>query len=280
MRTIDSHDLRFGELAGPLAQGARFFDWELISTQVVAEEFGYAFEDIVAADEIPYAPVVAATSVERYPGFRDAVTVETTPLSVGESSVELRYEIVDGDGELLADARITHVTIARDGGAKPLPKDTREAFETARRDTDPEVGPHGRDEGADALPSYTESFDIRAPHLEGSALAYFEEYPRFAGVALERFLADGGVRLDAVSGERQPFRLRDWRWEFVSTVPHGSTLTVESDVRAVTEETVRIAHVLRSDGQASIEGVTEYGCFDRAGEPMSFTDEMLAPFGR
>ena len=79
MRTIDAHPVRFGELAGPLAHGAMFFDWELISTQEVATAFEYPFEDIVDADGIPYAPVVASTSVHRYPAFRDTVTVETTP---------------------------------------------------------------------------------------------------------------------------------------------------------------------------------------------------------
>jgi acyl-CoA thioesterase FadM len=276
VQTIDTHEVRFGELAGPLVHGARFFDWELISTQVITEAFGHAFEDIIDAGGIPYAPVVAATSVYRYPGFRDTVTVETTPISVGESSVELCYEMTDADGERLATARLTHVTIAPDGGAAPLPEEPRNRFRAALEETDPEVGPRGSDDGE--WPSFSASFDIRSPHIEGSELAYFEEYPRFADVALERFLESKETDLDTASDDCQPFRLRDWHWEFVSPVPHESALTIESDVRSVTEDTLRINHRFESDGRVSIEGVTEYGRFDESGTPTSFTPRMRALF--
>lgn len=277
MRTIESHDVRFGELAGPLVHGARFFDWELISTQVVTEAFGHAFEDIVDAGGIPYAPVVAATTVYRYPGFRETVTVETTPISVGESSVELCYEMTDGNGDRLATGRLTHVTIAPDGGAAPLPEDTREQFQTALEEADPDVGPREAD-GDGELPNFSESFDVRSPHIECSELAYFEEYPRFADVALERFLESREASLDPTGGDCKPFRLRDWDWEFVSPVEYGSVLTVESDVRAVTEETLRIEHRFTSDDRVRIEGSTEYGCFDESGAPTSLTPQMRSLF--
>ncbi|WP_424005739.1 acyl-CoA thioesterase (plasmid) [Haloarcula salina] len=277
MHTIESHDVRFGELAGPLVHGARFFDWELISTQVVTEAFGHAFEDIVDAGGIPYAPVVAATTVYRYPGFRDTVTVETTPTSVGESSVELCYKMTDGRGDRLATGQVTHVTIAPDGGAAPLPADTREQFQAALDESPPEVGPRGADGGGE-LPHFSESFDIRSPHIECSELAYFEEYPRFADVALERFIESRGAGLDATDRDCKPFRLRDWRWEFLSPVEYESTLTVESDVRAVTEETLRIGHQFKSDGRVRIEGVTEYGCFDESGAPTSLAPQLRPLF--
>ncbi|MBV0925972.1 acyl-[acyl-carrier-protein] thioesterase [Halomicroarcula limicola] len=274
---METHDVRFGELAGQLVHGARFFDWELISTQVVTESFGHAFEDIVDADGIPYAPVVAATSVYRYPGFRDTVTVETTPISVGESSVELCYEMTDDAGNRLATARITHVTIAPDGGAQSLPAETRRQFREALEETSPEVGPRGADDDRE-WESFSASFDVRSPHVEGSSLAYFEEYPRFADVALERFLESRETSPEAAGGGDNPFRLRDWRWEFVSPVQYESTLTVESDVRSVTEDTLRIGHRFESDDRVSIEGITEYGRFDDAGNPVSFTPQVRALF--
>lgn len=278
MRTIDAHSVRFGELAGPLAHGAMFFDWELISTQEVATAFGYPFEEIVDNDGIPYAPVVASTSIHRYPTFRDTVTVETTPRSVGDTSVELVYEMTDGDGDPLATARLTHVTIAPEGGALDLPDDTREAFADALvPDLKPSVGPsEDRDGNLDV--SFEASFPIRSPHIEGSELAYFEEYPRFADVALERFLEEQGTSLATLSGEKQPFRMRDWRWEFKSPVPYESELTVETDVLAVEDDTLRVEHTLKSDDRVSIQGITEYGCFDRTGEPVTFDAEMQAPF--
>lgn len=288
MRTIDSHPVRFGELAGPLLHGATFFDWQLISTQEVADAFGYPFEEIVAADGIPYAPVVVSTSVHRYPAFGDAVTVETVPRSVGDSSVELVYEMADADGDPLATARMTHVTIDPEGGALALPDGTREAFADALVDRSPAVGPaeetdadgDGDGGGRDALPTFASSFPIRSPHIEGSELAYFEEYPRFTDATLEEYLVERGTSLGALSGAKRPFRIRDWRWEFKSPVPFETTLRVEWDVLAVERDTVRVAHTLSSDGRTCIEGVSEYGCFDRSGAPAEFDAEMLAPLRR
>lgn len=281
MRAITGHRVQFGELAGPLVHGASFFDWELIATQAVARAFDYPFETILADDGIPFAPVVVATSVRRYPATGDVVHVDVVPTNVGDSSVELLYEVVDDDGDLFATALMTHVTIGPDGRALALPDAVREDFADARVDRDVAVGPD--DEGGDAddgddLPAFSTSVPIRSPHIEGAELAYFEEYPRFADVALEGFLAEGGTSLAELSGERRPFRLRDWRWEFRSPVPFESTLRVECDVVAVAEETVRVAHTLTSDGRVSIEGLTEYGCFDRSGAPVPFDEGALAPF--
>ena len=284
MRTIRDHPVRFGELAGPLVHGANFFDWQLVSTQELATAVDYPFEGLVADDAIPYAPVVVDATVHRYPTFGDAVSVEVTPTRVGDSSLELVYETVDADGEPFSTARATHVTIAPSGGALPLPDAVRERFDGRReaRDVDPGPGDGGAaDAGAangDDRPTFEAAFGVRGPHVEGSELAYFEEYPRFADVALESFLADEGIDPAAVAGERQPFRLRAWHWEFGSTVPFGSTLSVTTDVRSVTPEAVTVEHTFRADDEVCIEGVTEYGCFDREGEPTTYADGTLAPF--
>ncbi|RLM53816.1 acyl-[acyl-carrier-protein] thioesterase [Halobellus sp. Atlit-31R] len=278
MRTIDSHPIRFGELAGPLVHHAMFFDWQLVSTQELAAEIDYPFEDLVAADAIPYAPVGLDATVYRYPTFGDAVSVEVTPLRVGNSSVELLYEAVDEAGEPYSEARMTHVTIAPEGGALSLPEATRERLRELQADRSVDVGPEGGAHSPESYPTFEEYFRVHSPHIEGSELAYFEEYPRFADVALESFVANAGPRLSDLAGERQPFRLRDWHWEFKSPVHFDSLLEVECDVEAVDEERIRIAHTFRTDGETRIEGISEYGCFDRAGDPTTFTDAMCAPF--
>ena len=294
MRTIRDHPVRFGELAGPLVHGANFFDWQLVSTQELATAVDYPFEGLVADDAIPYAPVVVDTTVHRYPTFDDAVSVEVTPTRVGDSSLEVVYETVDADGEPFSTARMTHVTIAPGGGALPLPEAVRERLDGRRasRDVDPgpEPAPGSETEAesdgsadadaaeGDGRPTFEAAFRVHAPHVEGSELAYFEEYPRVADVALESFLADEGIDPAAVAGDRQPFRLRAWHWEFGSTVPFGSTLSVTTDVRAATPAAVTVEHTFRADDEVCIEGVTEYGCFDREGEPTTFPDRLLAPF--
>ena len=294
MRTIRDHPVRFGELAGPLVHGANFFDWQLVSTQELATAVDYPFEGLVADDAIPYAPVVVDTTVHRYPTFDDAVSVEVTPTRVGDSSLEVVYETVDADGEPFSTARMTHVTIAPGGGALPLPEAVRERLDGRRasRDVDPgpEPAPGSETEAesdgsadadaaeGDGRPTFEAAFRVHAPHVEGSELAYFEEYPRVADVALEPFLADEGIDPAAVAGDRQPFRLRAWHWEFGSTVPFGSTLSVTTDVRAATPAAVTVEHTFRADDEVCIEGVTEYGCFDREGEPTTFPDRLLAPF--
>ena len=279
MRTIRDHPVRFGELAGPLVHGANVFDWQLVSTQELATAVGYPFEELVADDAIPYAPVVVDTTVHRYPTFGDTVSVETTPTRVGDSSLELVYDVVDENGEPFSTARMTHVTIAPEGGALALPDAVRDRLDDGQEARDVDPGPGASDAaGGDAHPTFEAAFRIHSPHIEGSELAYFEEYPRFADVALESFLADAGVEPGEVAGERQPFRLRAWHWEFNSTVEFDSTLSVTTDVRSVTDEAIRVEHTFRTDGEVRIEGVTEYGCFDRDGNPTTYTPEMLAPF--
>jgi acyl-CoA thioesterase FadM len=278
VQTIDTHRVQFGELAGPLVHGAAFFDWQLISTQEVAAAFGYPFEEILAADGIPYAPVVVGTSVDRYPVIGDAISVETVPRKAGNSSVELVYEVSDGDGERLATARMIHVTISPDGTALPLPEDVRSDFAEACVDRSPAVGPETETDGSAELPSFSSSFGIHSPHIEGAELAYFEEYPRFADIALEAHLRERGTSLVELRGEKQPYHVRDWRWEFKAPVRFGTTLRVQCDVLAVGRDTIRVAHEFSSDGRTNIEGVTEYGCFDRSGRPVPFDERMRTPF--
>lgn len=278
VQTISDHRVQFGELAGPLVHGATFFDWQLISTQEVAAAVGYSFEEILAADGIPYAPVVVSTSVDRYPTVGDTITVKTVPRSVGDSSVELVYEIADGNGERLATARMTHVTIAPDGTALALPEQVRADFADAGVDHNPAVGPETEPGRGEELPSFSSSFRVRSPHIEGAELAYFEEYPRFADIALEEYLDEQGTSRAELQDEKRPYHVRDWRWKFQAPVQFGSTLRVTCDVLAVERKTIRIAHELSSGGRTNIEGITEYGCFDRSGTPVPFDEAMLTPF--
>ncbi len=269
--------MQFGELAGPLIHGATVFDWQLIATQRVAAAVEYSFGEILDDGGIPFAPVVVSTTIERYPTIGDEVDVEVIPLNVGTSSVELLYEMTDRKSDPLVSARMTHVTIGPDGNALPLPDRVHSAFTDRLVNRSPAVGPNKAADSRD-LPTFESSVPIRSPHIEGAELAYFEEYPRFAGIALEEFLREQGTSLGELSGEKQPFRLRDWRWEHKAPVPFESTLRVECDVVGIDRETVRIKHTLLADGRVGIEGITEYGCFDRSGAAVLFDDRMLAPF--
>lgn len=273
MRTLDTRAVRFGELAGPLVQGSVFFDWQLLSTQEFASAIDYSFEQLLAADEIPYAPVSVRTRIDRYPGVGDRIAVETTPLQVGEHRMALRYEFLDGTGESYGDSRITHVTISPDGTAKPLPEAVRtRASEDAIADTEGLGFEFGAEQPGNADPTYSDSFEIRRPLIEGSALAYFEEYPRLATIALERYLDGQGVSLPAIDDNRHPFRLRRWEWSFNAPVSYGTVLTVNAEVVDISKERVLVAHTFEQERRALIEGVTEYGCFDADGEPVAFAE--------
>lgn len=278
VQTIASHQVQFGELAGPLIHGATVFDWQLIATQKVAAAVEYPFGEILKDGGIPFAPVVVGTSVDRYPTIEDTVDVDVVPLSVGNSSAELLYEMTDREGEPVATARMTHVTIGPDGTALALPDRVRSAFADRLVDRDPDVGPDGASGDGRTHPTFSSSFPVRSPHIEGAALAYFEEYPRFADIALEEHLREQETSLGELSGAKQPFRLRDWRWEHKAPVPFESTLHVECDVIAVESDTIRVEHTLLADDRVSIEGISEYGCFDRFGSVVSFDEPMLVPF--
>lgn len=277
VQSITSHRVRFGELAGPLVSSSTLFDWQLVSTQTITNAADDPFEGILENDGIPYAPVVNAASVARYPTIGDTIDVEATPTNVGDSSVELTYDVVDRDGSTLATAQMTHVTIGSDGTALSLPESARAYFEESRVSRSPSVGPGRKPADAEsgALPSFSSATRVRSPLVEGATLAYFEEYPRLATIALEEHIERRGADVADLYGERIPFRMRDWQWEFESPVRFQSTLEIECDVISVDRETVRVEHTLSSDGRTSIRGTTEYGCFDDAGEPTMFDERTL-----
>lgn len=283
MRAIDGRPVAFGELSGPLVHGSTLFDWQVVALQAFAAAVDHPFESIVAEGGVPWAPIVAATTVHRYPSIGDVVDVDIDPVHVGDSSVELVYATTDAAGEPLATARLTHVVVGPDGGALPLPDGTRSAVEAALVERDPEVGPTDAAAPADRDssepgPSFSASFTVHSPHVEGVEWGYFAEYPRFAAVALEEYLASAGTGLRALRGDRQPFKPSAWRWEFGAPVPLESTLEVRCDVVAVGPHALRVEHEFVCDGTTSIEGVTEYGCFDRSGAPVDFEPAALAPF--
>ena len=276
MRTLDTRAVRFGELAGPLVHGSVFFDWQLISTQEFAEHLDYSFEKLIAANEIPYAPVFVQTRIDQYPSVGDRIAVETVPLQVGTHRIDLRYEFLDGTGDTFGVGQITHVTISPDGSAKPLPEAVQaRANEYVADDTNSLAF-----EGTDKRPTgsretFSDSFCINRPLIEGSQLAYFEEYPRLATIALERYLAEQSVSLTESTNDRQPFQLQQWEWSFNAPVAYGVTLDVNTTIVDVSEKTVRVAHTFTQKGRTLIEGWTEYGCFDSDGEPTAFEERIL-----
>ena len=277
MRLIDSRPVRFGELAGPLPHGSAVFDWQIAALQAFMSAVDYSFRDLIESGHTPHAPVVVGATVHRYPTLGDTFSVDIVPCNVGETSVELRYDITDGAGETLSTARAVHVTIGPEGGAVSIPAAVREQFAEAAVGDTPAVGP-SEDAATGDYPTFAETFTVRSPHVEAISLAYFAEYPRFAAVALEGFLDDQGQSLASLSGGRQPFRLVGWEWEFSRPVPFETRLRVSADVRHVSENAVRIEHTFSEEGEVCIAGRTEYGCFDRDGERTAFPGVALAPF--
>lgn len=275
MRTLKTRAVRFGELAGSLAHGSAFFDWQLISTQEFAAAIGSPFEQLIADDEIPYAPVFVQTRINRYPSVGDRIAVETIPHQVGEHRIDLCYEFLDGTGKSFGVSQISHVTISPDGSAKPLPEAVRARVTKHVTDhTDAPTLEFGFDGEQPANPkrTYGESFRVHRPLTEGSELAYFEEYPRLATIALENHLTEQGVSLPEITDDRHPFRLQRWEWSFNAPVGYGTTLDVNATITDISEETVRVVHTFEQDGRACIEGWTEYGCFDPDGEPIVFEE--------
>jgi acyl-CoA thioesterase FadM len=275
MRTLDTRAVRFGELAGPLVHGSAFFDWQLISTQEFAAAIDYPFEQLIAVDEIPYAPVFTQTRIDQYPSVGDRIAVETTPVAVGDHRIDLLYEFLNGTDETFGVGQITHVTISPNGGAKPLPEPVQaRANEHVADDIEGEVE-FDAERPAYSERTYDDSFRIQRPLIEGSELAYFEEYPRLATIALERYLTEHGISLPENTGDRHPFQIRQWEWSFNAPVAYGTILDVNATIVDVSEESILVAHTFEQEGRARIEGWTEYGCFDSDGEPIAFDECIL-----
>lgn len=187
-----------------------------------------------------------------------------------------RDQFLDDTGEPFGDSRITHVTIGPDGNAKLLPETVRtRANEVITDGTDGFEFTFNTEYSAGSGPTYSDSFEIRRPLIEGSELAYFEEYPRLATIALERYLAEQDVPLAEIENDQHLLRLRQWEWDFNAPVSYGATLDVNATVTDISDERILVAHTFEEKGRALIEGWTEYGCFDGGGEPSAFKEHIL-----
>ena len=275
MRTIETRDIHFGELAGPLVHGSVLFNWELISTQRYANSICYSFEDLISEDEIPYAPVTSKLEINQYPSVGDSIAIDTTPIHVGDHRIDLQYDFLDEEGVNYGVGKIVHVSIEPDGGAKSLPEHAREQ---AERDCigETELGfPDSIYENEDAVdPTYKKTFRIRCPHIEGSNLAYFEEYPRFAAIALEEYLEKNGYPLSEQK-DNSNLRMKNVDWDFISPVAYGAALTVNATVLDGADETIPIAYSFEQDGRPLIEGWAEYSRFNENGLSIDLDDCML-----
>jgi YbgC/YbaW family acyl-CoA thioester hydrolase len=81
-------------------------------------------------DEGIIAPVVHAEADYRAPlRLGDAVTVETSVESIGDSSVRMAYIVRLGDGTLAAEALVVHVCVGEDGRSVPVSEKLRRALE-------------------------------------------------------------------------------------------------------------------------------------------------------
>jgi acyl-CoA thioesterase FadM len=277
MEAISEHPVRFGELAGTLVHGTAFFNWELEATQELASAVGYSLQEILAAGGIPYAPVSVETSIDRYPRFGESLSVDVTPRDIGKHRVVLGYEFTSG-AESLGEAEIVHVTIGPDGTALAIPDHARDRLvEMVAEDTSTQLDAVSSRPVRGDTDEFTRTFTVRTPHIEGADLAYFEEYPRFAAIALEEYLEANGVRLSSFD-ERYPFRLRSWSWSFREPVHFETHLTVCGKILDVSETAVVVSHEFRQNDRLLIEGTTEYGCFDSSGKPTHFPVGTLKPF--
>jgi acyl-CoA thioesterase FadM len=276
MEAISEHPVRFGELAGGLVHGAAFFNWELEATQELASAVEYSLQEILAAGGIPYAPVSVKTSIDRYLRFGESLSVDVTPRDIGEHRVVLGYEFTSG-AESLGEAEIVHVTIGPDGTALALPDHARTRLGdmiTEKTGTQPAAASQST---GDTHGEFTRTFTIRTPHIEGADLAYFDEYPRFAAIALEEYLEINGLCLSSFD-ELYPFRLRSWSWSFGNPVRFETDLTVSGEIIGVSETSIFVSHEFRQNNRSLIEGTTEYGCFDSSGEPTTFPARILEQF--
>jgi 1,4-dihydroxy-2-naphthoyl-CoA hydrolase len=97
-----------------------------------------AFEAHLEASGIPIsrcfaqgvvAPVVHAEANYRAPlRLGDAITVESTVESIGDTSVQMGYVVRKSDGTLAAEALVIHVCIGSDGKSVPVPAALRTAL--------------------------------------------------------------------------------------------------------------------------------------------------------
>lgn len=267
METVSNHRVKFGELYGPVVHGSTIFDWHLWSTQQFANVQGCTFQELMNNNEIPYAPVSIAAKLFQYPTIGDRISIKAVPVDVGKSSITLAHTIHTASGKEIAELRSTHVTISPDNTAKSLPMEVRSRLvrDTVNYDSQPRT----YEEYDEVVPDYTfsDQFDIQSSHIEGSRLAYFEEYPRFLYTTLERFISDYGTEPEETHHDKKPHNLRRWAWEFHSPVPYESCLSVECELEKQAD-ICRVSHEMYAEGKKCIVGISDFTRFNGDGHPI------------
>ncbi|MFO0828145.1 MAG: thioesterase family protein [Phycisphaerales bacterium] len=75
------------------------------------------------------APVVHAEADYRTPlRLGEAITIDSSVESIGDSSVRMAYIVHRSDGALAAEALVVHVCIGRDGRSVPVPQALRDVL--------------------------------------------------------------------------------------------------------------------------------------------------------
>lgn len=268
METISNHSVKFGELFGPVIHGSAIFDWHLWSTQQFADMQGYTFQELMNNNEIPYAPVSIAAKIFQYPTIGDRISVEAMPINVGESSITLAHMIYTASDKKIGELKSTHVTISPDNTAKNLPEEVRSALaeDTVNYDSPIQVYEEYDKVTADYI--FSDQFNIQSSHIEGSKLAYFEEYPRFLYTALERFISSHGREPEETRYGEKPHNLSKWAWRFQAPVPYRSRLALECKIEKQ-DDTCRVSHEMHVDGKKCIVGFSDFTRFNGDGHPVS-----------
>ncbi|GAB7011176.1 hypothetical protein JCM31271_31190 [Halorubrum trueperi] len=272
------------------------FDLLAVALEELGEALDYPFTEILANGGTPYAPVDVRGCMSQYPIHGETVRVEGKPVEISTRSFVYQYVFRRAaDGMEYCRMRVTHVTIAADGDAEPLPEHVRASLSDSLdagdgESTDNSGGTSGYptlDEHAsiseitdgdceDSPVTFSRDFRIGTPHIEAADWGYFEEYFRFISLALEEQLVSRGVNPADICEEGLQIQPAAWHVTFEDVVPYGSTLTVNGAIHVSDEESATVDNALTvryhldSDRGTHIRAVFEYACFgpDKSTEPV------------
>ena len=129
MRTNFAATISLGDVdAAGVLFFARLFEFVQRAFESHLDDCGLSLAKCL--DEGIVAPVVHAEADYRAPlRLGDAITIEVSVESIGDSSVRMAYIVRKQDGTLAAEALVVHVCIGPDGRSVPVSERLRAALE-------------------------------------------------------------------------------------------------------------------------------------------------------
>lgn len=324
--TTYSHAVRFGDITvSGLMHHAKVFDLCIRALEAECNYFEVTIADIVDAGGVPYAPVDVRGEFHDYPRLDERLVVTAQPIEVGDNHFRTDYHFsaepgakADGESGVATDStgdsdagsrtvsrscgrvRMTHVTVAPEGGAGALDPTDKERLQNRLEPAGEDSELPGISETDTIGATFSKAVTFHTPHIEAAGLGYIEDYVDFMAATLEGYLHNEGVPLKSLDVDA-PMVPVGWAFEFHQPIYFEDDIRIRARVTDLSAESITVEYALtgadapadadspmdetaNATGDASrghlehtdvrLEGEMTYECWD-GGETVAVPEALL-----